>query len=127
MYEEKFIHSRGPGGQNVNKVSTAVQLRYFPALSGLPRIARLRLEKIAGSHLVEDGSILITSEEFRSQDKNRSAAREKILKLIEQALRKPKTRHKTKPTKSSCEKRLKTKKAASEKKKQRRFKASYEL
>lgn len=121
MFEEKFIRSGGPGGQNVNKVSTAVQLRYYPALSGLPSYARARIEKIAGDKLLKDGSILIVSEEFRSQEKNRQNARARIIKMIEQALRKPKNRKPTKPTKASKERRLESKRIDSAKKKMRRF------
>jgi len=120
MFEEKFIRSGGPGGQNVNKVSTAVQLRYYPVFSGLPAYARERLEKIAGDKLLKDGSILIVSEEHRSQEKNRQAARARMLKMIGQALRQPRKRHPTKPTKASKERRLASKRIDSAKKQMRR-------
>lgn len=120
-YEEKFVRGSGPGGQNVNKVATTVQLRFFVALSGLAPEVKARLRELAGSRLTADGDILIISEESRSQDQNRQAARVRLAELIERALRPPRRRRATRPTYGSKLRRLDEKKRRSGIKKERRF------
>jgi ribosome-associated protein len=109
--EWKFIRSSGPGGQNVNKVSSAVQLRFLlPQNITLPVHVRNRLRLIAGQKIVDDGSILFKVMSERSQDQNRRAALERLEKLIRAAMVVPKVRKKTRPTQGSKERRIDTKK-----------------
>jgi ribosome-associated protein len=113
--EWKFVRSSGPGGQNVNKVSSAVQLRFLlPRNTSLPGAARGRLRRLAGRKLVDDGSILIAARSERSQEQNRRAALERLAELIRAALIEPKIRKKTRPTKASKERRIDTKKRRSD-------------
>ncbi|MDH7640820.1 alternative ribosome rescue aminoacyl-tRNA hydrolase ArfB [Sphingomonas oryzagri] len=104
--EERFLASTGPGGQNVNKVATAVQLRVDVYALRLPPAVFQRLKALAGSRWVEGGAILVTAREYRTREANREAARARIVAMIEQALVKPERRIKTKPTKASKERRL---------------------
>jgi ribosome-associated protein len=109
--EWKFIRSSGPGGQNVNKVASAAQLRFLlPQNTSLPVTARNRLRRLAGQKLIDDGSILFKSVTERSQEGNRRAALERLTTLIRAALVEPKIRKKTRPTKSSQQRRIDSKK-----------------
>ena len=110
---ESFIHASGPGGQNVNKVASAVQLRFDAKRAHLPFDIHARLEALAGSRLTKDGVIVITAREHRDQQRNREDAREKLFALIRAAAIRPKKRRKTKPTRASKEKRLEKKKTHS--------------
>jgi ribosome-associated protein len=109
--EWKFIRSSGPGGQNVNKVASAVQLRFLlPQNASLPAAARARLRRLAGQRLVDDGTILLSARTERSQEQNRRAALERLADLVRAALIEPKIRKKTRPTRASKERRIDTKK-----------------
>ena len=119
-FEEKFVRSGGHGGQNVNKVATAVQLRFFPALSGLGWEVQGRLKQLAGAKLTDEGDILIFASEYRTQEQNRQAARVRLLELIARAKRPPKRRHATKPSYGSKLRRLEGKKRRSGIKQNRR-------
>ena len=119
-FEEKFVRSGGHGGQNVNKVATAVQLRFFPRVSGLTPAAQERLRALAGSKLTADGDILITASEYRTQEQNRQAARTRLNELIGRALRPPRRRKPTKPSYGSRQRRLEGKKRRGDIKQSRR-------
>ncbi len=118
--EWKFIRSSGPGGQNVNKVSSAVQLRFLLAVNtSLPVAARNRLRGLAGQKLIDDGSIMLSARSERSQEQNRRAALERLAQLIRAALIEPKIRKKTRPTRASKERRIESKKRRASTKRQR--------
>ena len=108
--EEKFIASSGPGGQNVNKVATSVQLRVDVFQIGLPPEAFERLKDMAGSKLTKNGEIVFTANEYRTQEQNREAARERLVALLHEALNPPRKRKKSRVNRVGKVKRLKAKK-----------------
>lgn len=107
---ERFVRASGPGGQNVNKVASAVELRFDVRGSSLPFDVKDRLSAIAGHRLTDEGILVIDSREHRTQAQNREAARARLIALLQHAARRPKTRRPTKPHAGAREKRLHTKK-----------------
>lgn len=118
--EEQFIQASGPGGQNVNKVATAVQLRYdLKSASNLPEDAKARLMKFARNQITTNCVLIVEARDYRSQERNRKAAREKFTQLVRKALKPPTQRKKTKPTRASDLRRLQNKNIRGKKKKLR--------
>lgn len=112
--EESFVRSSGPGGQNVNKLSTAVQLRFDVRHSpSLPNDVAIRLMRLAGRRMTKNGVLVLIAQNHRTQERNRAEAMERLIDLIQQAAVKPTPRRATRPTKASKERRIESKKRRS--------------
>jgi ribosome-associated protein len=109
LIEERFVRAPGPGGQNVNKVATAVQLRYDLTRARLPEDVNRRLKRIASGQLSQDGILVIQANRFRSQLRNRADARERLVQLLQKAHTRPRPRIATAPTPAAKQRRLESK------------------
>jgi ribosome-associated protein len=104
--DERFVRASGPGGQNVNKVASAVELRFDVGASSLDEDVKARLIALAGKRIISGGVLLIDSREHRTQAQNRAAARERLAELVRRAAARPKSRKRTRPTRAARERRL---------------------
>jgi len=119
--EETFVRSSGPGGQNVNKLSTSVQLRFDVRGSpNLPNDVRERAERLAGRRLTKDGVLVLIAQQHRTQERNRADALERLVELLQEAAIRPKPRRATRPTRASKERRIESKKKRGDVKRMRR-------
>jgi len=114
-----FTRASGPGGQNVNKVASAAQLRFDVNSADLPDDVRRRLIRLAGKRITSDGTLIIEAKRYRAQERNRQDALDRLVNLIRKASEKPKPRRKTKPSKAAKERRLESKRKRSQKKQRR--------
>ena len=118
--EYNFIHSTGPGGQNVNKVASAVQLRFnVGESSSIPGVVKQRLSRLAGRRMSTAGILTIVARQYRTQEQNRQAALARLVHLIQQAAQPPKPRHKTRPSRAAIQRRLEVKRKRGEIKRMR--------